>query len=73
MKSTYLEVVENRSDDLITLDQAAETLAMRWLLAYASIRTRENYRAALNRSTQPAPSLTTSPVAKSHPKPNQEN
>ena len=49
MKSTHLEIIENRSDDLITLDQAAETLAMRWLLAYASIRTRENYRAALNR------------------------
>jgi integrase/recombinase XerD len=49
MKSTHLEIVAEHSSDLITLDQAAETLAMRWLLAYASLRTRENYRAALNR------------------------
>lgn len=52
MQSTYLEEVKTRSDELTTLDQAAETLAMRWLLAYASIRTRENYRAALNRFAQ---------------------
>ena len=49
MKSTHLEIVTDYPSDLITLDQVAETLAMRWLLAYASIRTRENYKAALNR------------------------
>ena len=49
MKSTHLEIVADHQSDLITLDQAAETLAMRWLLAYASIRTRQNYQAALNR------------------------
>ncbi len=49
MKSTHLEIVADHQSDLITLDQTAETLAMRWLLAYASIRTRQNYQAALNR------------------------
>ncbi len=49
MKSTHLEIVTEHQSDLITLDQAAETLAMKWLLAYASLRTRQNYRAALNR------------------------
>jgi len=49
MDKTQLVALEDVNNDLATLDHEAETLAMRWLLAYASARTRENYRAALLR------------------------
>ena len=49
MQSTNLDTITRQPGQLTTLDTAAETLAMRWLLAYASLRTRQNYEAALHR------------------------
>jgi len=49
MQSTRLEVIAGQGGELATLDHEAESLAMRWLLAYGSPRTQEAYRAALSR------------------------
>ncbi len=52
MTSTHIEHLKKHTNNLSTLDHEAESIAMKWLLAYASLRTRQNYQAALNRFAQ---------------------
>jgi hypothetical protein len=52
MTSTHLSRIEKQTNDLATLDREAESIALKWLLAYASVRTRQNYQAALSRFAQ---------------------
>ena len=52
MTSTHLSRIEKQTNDLATLDREAESIALKWLLAYASLRTRQNYQAALSRFAQ---------------------